>query len=573
MAYSLVHCPVCFKSIPPDDVDQHVDECLRREDNGEPHPAHDTMEDLDREFALRLMVEENEERQKREEDNNRLLQAFLQNDKGDVIPCEPSSYQCNMCSEKYLLEKFHFLDCSHSSCKICLRGMIINKIASKKVSQICCNECGKTLSTYDIKELLDEEEHSQYEAASMQEILDSNSTFKRCPNPECYSVLELMKSQPALGNNSEIGPDGAKLSLEALKHKQEFRFRCYKCNTAFCAGCNTSPYHLGYTCEQFKSFQQAKHCRFCNAQLTVKNTSKDKPVSPAFENLCNSPECNAKKDISCDKSLKCGHFCCGIKDEPQCLKCLQPKCLAPDSQQTGADFCNICWVSELGQAPCIQLACSHIFHLDCIKMKLKNRWAGTRITFGFLECALCKQMINHPALQEDLKPILELKEQVKNKALQRLRFVEGDKKVPELTDPHSKWFNNPEGYTMYRFAYFLCYKCKQPYYGGERACEEERGDFDPKELLCGGCSGVAGQEVCPTHGKDFIEYKCKFCCSMSVFFCWGTTHFCDSCHKRAGSIARVPREELPKCNCNVKHPQNGEEFCFGCAYCKILQTF
>jgi E3 ubiquitin-protein ligase MYCBP2 len=206
-------------------------------------------------------------------------------------------------------------------------------------------------------------------------------------------------------------------------------------------------------------------------------------------------------------------------------------------------------------------------------MKLKNRWAGTRITFGFLECALCKQQTDHPALQEDLKPILELKEQVKNKALQRLKFVEGDKKLPELVEATSKWRNNPEGYAMYRFAYFLCYKCKQPYYGGERACEEERADFDPKELLCGGCSGVPGQEVCPTHGKDFIEYKCKFCCSMSVFFCWGTTHFCDACHKRAGTIARVPKEELPKCNCNVKHPPNGEEFCFGCAYCKIMQTF
>jgi hypothetical protein len=50
----------------------------------------------------------------------------------------------------------------------------------------------------------------------------------------------------------------------------------------------------------------------------------------------------------------------------------------------------------------------------CVKdQHIDSFHVGTRITFGFLECALCKQMINHPALQEELKPILELKEQVK----------------------------------------------------------------------------------------------------------------------------------------------------------------
>ena len=33
-------------------------------------------------------------------------------------------------------------------------------------------------------------------------------------------------------------------------------------------------------------------------------------------------------------------------------------------------------------------------------------------------------------------------------------------------------------------------------------------------------------------GRDF---KCKYCCSIALFFCWGTTHFCNDCHNRAGN--------------------------------------
>lgn len=53
--------------------------------------------------------------------------------------------------------------------------------------------------------------------------------------------------------------------------------------------------------------------------------------------------------------------------------------------------------------------------------------------------------------------------------------------------------------------------------------------------MCGKCAAVAiggGVKKCKTHGDAFIEFKCKFCCSIAQWFCWGNTHFCDSCHKR-----------------------------------------
>ena len=50
---------------------------------------------------------------------------------------------------------------------------------------------------------------------------------------------------------------------------------------------------------------------------------------------------------------------------------------------------------------------------------------------------------------------------------------------------------------------------------------------------------------CKTHGKDFIEWKCKFCCSVAQWFCWGNTHFCDPCHRKAYTVAKLPINKLP----------------------------
>lgn len=37
-----------------------------------------------------------------------------------------------------------------------------------------------------------------------------------------------------------------------------------------------------------------------------------------------------------------------------------------------------------------KLDCSHVFHLQCCRRVLENRWLGPRITFGFISCPICK---------------------------------------------------------------------------------------------------------------------------------------------------------------------------------------
>lgn len=94
-------------------------------------------------------------------------------------------------------------------------------------------------------------------------------------------------------------------------------------------------------------------------------------------------------------------------------------------------------------------------------------------------------------------------------------------------------------------------------------------------------------QVCPKHGTDFLEYKCRYCCSVAVYFCFGTTHFCNPCHDDFQRVTSTPKSELPQCpvgprakplegtECplHVKHPPTGEEFALGCGVCRNAQTF
>ena len=49
-----------------------------------------------------------------------------------------------------------------------------------------------------------------------------------------------------------------------------------------------------------------------------------------------------------------------------------------------------------------------------------------------------------------------------------------------------------------------------------------QGAWNPEELVCPGCAAGDAAQICPKHGTDFLEYKCRYCCSVAVWFCFGT---------------------------------------------------
>ena len=129
---------------------------------------------------------------------------------------------------------------------------------------------------------------------------------------------------------------------------------------------------------------------------------------------------------------------------------------------------------------------------------------------------------------------------------------------------------------MYKCAYYMCFKCKQPYFGGMKDCEQnqmQEQDFKPEELCCSKCSnvgGIAGITVCKDkkHGSNHIDFKCKFCCSIALWFCHGNTHYCDGCHRQAGRNKTAKCLGKGKCELQQEHPPNGTEYALGCGLCR-----
>ncbi|XP_023247966.1 E3 ubiquitin-protein ligase highwire [Copidosoma floridanum] len=321
-------------------------------------------------------------------------------------------------------------------------------------------------------------------------------------------------------------------------------------------------------------------CRFCG---TTGNTGL-----LAIGNVCSDHDCQEHAKNACSKVLACGHLCGGVRDESPCLPCLQRCNRDDDLRQDADDMCMICFVEALSSAPAIKLHCGHVFHLHCCRTVLIKRWVGPRITFSFSLCPICKVPMKNTHLVEQLASIKELYEDVKRKALMRLEY-EGLDKSEAVTTPGGRYYHDPAVYAMDRYAYYMCYKCQKAYYGGEVRCDIQQGDesFDPAELVCGGCSDVARAQMCPKHGTDFLEYKCRYCCSVAIFFCFGTTHFCKPCHDDFQRVTHIPKNELPSCPAGprakqlggeecplyVKHPPTGEEFALGCGICRNAQTF
>lgn len=130
---------------------------------------------------------------------------------------------------------------------------------------------------------------------------------------------------------------------------------------------------------------------------------------------------------------------------------------------------------------------------------------------------------------------------------------------------------------MFKMAYYQCHKCKVPYFGGAIDCADAQNalqDFKVEELVCPKCSAAsvgAGIKNCQKHGDQYIDFKCKFCCSVALWFCHGNTHYCDPCHRIAG---RNNKHDCPGknkkegCPLKVDHPPSGEEFALGCGLCR-----
>lgn len=73
---------------------------------------------------------------------------------------------------------------------------------------------------------------------------------------------------------------------------------------------------------------------------------------------------------------------------------------------------------------------------------------------------MLQSSISHPDLYEIMSQLIHLYDQIKSKALTRLQH-DGLFNSSDVTDPSGKYFQDPTGFAMDRYAYYMCSKCQQ----------------------------------------------------------------------------------------------------------------
>ena len=278
-------------------------------------------------------------------------------------------------------EKLNLSSCDHILCRQCARQRVVKDPRTQQQKDYVCpvEGCRKQLEQHDVKAILTDDEYDMFLDSDLSANMGGD--FRRCPAGCGWGML-LEDASPAQNkggsNKGEKGLDGKPLSAEAAKHRDQYRIRCRRCpDTEFCAMCNHSPYHIGFTCQGFKAHQAKRKCRYCGEEvmpdpnLMVKNEHKsnkkslvrvlyargvegiDKNASievleemveqtESLVNLCGEDECLERAANACRKIAPCGHMCMGTKGEEDCLGCLE--CNGATGGQAADDLCNICYV-------------------------------------------------------------------------------------------------------------------------------------------------------------------------------------------------------------------------------------
>ena len=65
-------------------------------------------------------------------------------------------------------------------------------------------------------------------------------------------------------------------------------------------------------------------------------------------------------------------------------------------------------------------------------------------------------------------------------SLKRLKFEEKHKD-PRFENPKDVYYKKPQEYAMAIYSYYMCFKCKSPYFGGAKNCEALRGEAEANQ--------------------------------------------------------------------------------------------
>ena len=215
----------------------------------------------------------------------------------------------------------------------------------------------------------------------------------------------------------------------------------------------------------------------------------------------------------------------------------------------------------------IRLSCGHVYHFGCILQQIQTSQPqpGRRLLFRGCQCALCGAVCDdHPRLSSSSETIGRSGggDNAQRRSTDRLRKQVDELLIEQLKEEQSDVFRvaQEQGDAAIaslleegrrRYAFYLCGHCDKPYFGGTVDCAEDmmvRVEEDENsqrttplsadEKLCPSCAPQT-QVVCHNpieHGR-YLLWKCRYCCQPATHLCYGSVHFCQSCHGR--NSARV----------------------------------
>eukprot|EP01084_Bolivina_argentea_P270172 459346_1 len=195
----------------------------------------------------------------------------------------------------------------------------------------------------------------------------------------------------------------------------------------------------------------------------------------------------------------------------------------------------------------IELECCKLkLHYECLLGWIKDGFPGKgrRIVVKKLRCLMCKQQMMHQAANNLFKQTQKLYNKVEQLALQQVK-AHNKMNDDAIINKNSEFYNNPIGYGIKLYSFFICYKCEKPhYYGPNRCGDDAENNVPPEQIECEKCVkkrmeklrkeneqayqqwlGINGTKPCPGNCGMMIQKDggCNWIqCRCGTQICWQT---------------------------------------------------
>ena len=387
-------------------------------------------------------------------------------------------------------------------------------------------------------------------------------TIKNLDVVKCKFCSNCYQFEPAT-SPQVTSYNGRSLTEEQIECMMKNAVTCNECHISTCHSCGAVPYHLGETCKEHEWWVDGSICRICGRAA--------KPEGETALRTCGYEDCKAIPDRMCDHIHACGHACVGIRGES-----LHPPC--PECADTGS-LCPYC-EKDLWGSLCLLLECGHTLHLECALKIIKRPRQGPELKLPLCPYIGCGHFVKHELLakeaKEDYTEWLQLEPHIDRIAKQRV-IAEGIDFHPEVVSKSSPFSLNCDGETAAlnwakkKLRFMICRNHSLPLIYTSGRLE----DIALPKFSCPECLHYPYPK-CPTHGFNYMQYKCEYCCSIGVRrdvnkngeIFW----VCEICHDMPGRRAIASKEPC-KGNCQfAPHLRNKTEYYGRCQKCGTVKS-